>query len=225
MENYLSPLIPINPCSAEPFLCSHHNVWVNWGLWTIINSYCPLIVQALTALGNEMSLSLAPLSTSLPGSINNNVKQVLRSILIQCWPVQPLMNLGSLLIWFSRWLSINLKIWFYCMTKMKTLKHSPPPGFPSCRIPLPKCPGPIKDTCYVWGKKQQNRQHLDVLACNSANKRLFKKVLVRVWKDGIITELSTKISRSAVFASCIAGILKWLWIDTYTSPVRVVTNT
>ncbi len=29
----------------------------------------------------------------------------------------------------------------------------------------------------------------------------------RFWKDGIITELSTKISRSAVFASCIAGIL------------------
>ena len=54
----------------------------------------------------------------------------------------------------------------------------------------------IKDTCYVWGKKQQNLQLLDVLACNSAN------------KDGIITELSTKISRSAEFASCIACILK-----------------
>ncbi len=32
--------------------------------------------------------------------------------------------------------------------------------------------------------------------------------LVRFWKDGIITELWTKISRSAVFASCIARILK-----------------
>ena len=47
-------------------------------------------------------------------------------------------------------------------------------------------------------KKQQNLQLLDVLACNSAN------------KDGIITELSTKISRSAEFASCIARILKKL---------------
>ncbi len=27
----------------------------------------------------------------------------------------------------------------------------------------------LKDTCYVWGKKQQNLQLLDVLACNSAN--------------------------------------------------------
>ncbi len=35
-----------------------------------------------------------------------------------------------------------------------------------------------------------------------------QKVPVRFWKDGIITELSTKISRSAVFASCIARILK-----------------
>ncbi len=32
------------------------------------------------------------------------------------------------------------------------------------------------------------------------------KVLVRFWKDGTITELSTKISRSAVFASCIDKI-------------------
>ncbi len=108
----------------------------------------------------------------------------------------------------------------------------------------------FKDTCYVWGKSQQNLQLLDVLACNSANKPsfsnptkslfaqrsidvksaatflrqqmlllkchctfynsrpLFKKVLVRFGKDGIITELSTKISRSAVFASCTARILK-----------------
>ena len=34
-------------------------------------------------------------------------------------------------------------------------------------------------------------------------------MLVRFWKDGIITELSTKISRSAVFASGIAGILNF----------------
>ena len=40
------------------------------------------------------------------------------------------------------------------------------------------------------------------------NAPLFKKVLDRFWKDGIIRQLSTKISRSAVFASCIAGILK-----------------
>ena len=32
--------------------------------------------------------------------------------------------------------------------------------------------------------------------------------LFRFWKNGIITELSTKISNSAVFASCIARILK-----------------
>ncbi len=54
----------------------------------------------------------------------------------------------------------------------------------------------FKDTCYVLGKKQQNLQLLDILACNLAN------------KDGIITELSTKICRSAVIASCIARILK-----------------
>ena len=33
--------------------------------------------------------------------------------------------------------------------------------------------GYIKDTCYVWGKKQQNLQPLDVLVCNSANKPSF----------------------------------------------------
>ncbi len=27
----------------------------------------------------------------------------------------------------------------------------------------------FKDTCYVWGKKQQSLQLLDILACNSAN--------------------------------------------------------
>ncbi len=49
----------------------------------------------------------------------------------------------------------------------------------------------------MYEVKQQNLQLLDVLACNSA---------------GIITELSTKISRSAVFASCIARILKVVFI-------------
>ena len=42
-------------------------------------------------------------------------------------------------------------------------------------------------------KNKTNLQRMDILACNSAS---------------IITELSTKITRSAVFASCIARILK-----------------
>ncbi len=67
--------------------------------------------------------------------------------------------------------------------------------------------GPVlKDTCYVWGKKQQNLQLLDVLACNSANKSACP--ILKRWYNNRITELLTKISRSAVFASCIACILK-----------------
>ncbi len=53
-------------------------------------------------------------------------------------------------------------------------------------------------------KRQQNLQFLDILACNSANNPFVQNPT----KDGVMTELSTKISRSAVFASCMARILK-----------------
>ena len=68
----------------------------------------------------------------------------------------------------------------------------------------------IKDTFYVWGKKQQNLQLLDILACNLANKPSFQNLTKSLF--GVITELSTKISRSAVFASCIARILNTIYI-------------
>ncbi len=74
---------------------------------------------------------------------------------------------------------------------------------------------PIKDTSYVYGRKQQNLQLLDIRTCNSVNKASFKtdvtfwmsmhflqletivkKVFVGSKKDGILTEISTKISRS-----------------------------
>ncbi len=59
----------------------------------------------------------------------------------------------------------------------------------------------LKDTSYVCGKKQQNLRLLDILACNSAN------------KPCKISELSTTVSRSAVFTSCLAHILNAVFID------------
>ena len=65
------------------------------------------------------------------------------------------------------------------------------------------CLCPLRICAMYEAKKQQD---LQLMACNSET--IVHKSTCPILKDGIITELSTKISRSAVFASCIARILK-----------------
>ncbi len=58
----------------------------------------------------------------------------------------------------------------------------------------------LKDTCYTFAMYEAKNSKI----CNFWT---FWPV-IQLIPDGIITELSIKISRSAVFASCIARILK-----------------
>ena len=64
---------------------------------------------------------------------------------------------------------------------------------------------------YEAKKKQRNLQLLDIQACNSASKPSFQNrtsacPILKRWFNNRV-KLSTKLSRSAVFASCIAHIL------------------
>ncbi len=60
---------------------------------------------------------------------------------------------------------------------------------------------PLKDTSYVWGKKQQNLQLLYILASYSANKPSFHI-------NRVIDQNIQNLLFCAVFASYIASILK-----------------
>ncbi len=59
----------------------------------------------------------------------------------------------------------------------------------------------FKDTSYVWGKKQQKLQLLDILACNSANKQSFqnptKSLFAQRSIDGKSAALFTSMDRWA----------------------------
>ena len=44
----------------------------------------------------------------------------------------------------------------------------------------------VKDTCYLWCKNNKNLWRLNILACNSANKRLFCRIWKRWLKDAPI---------------------------------------
>ena len=78
----------------------------------------------------------------------------------------------------------------------------------------------LKDTFYVLGKKQQNLQLLDVLACNSANKQSFslhflqletivqksaRPILKRWYNNRVIDQ---NIKKCCICLMHIAGILK-----------------
>ena len=67
-------------------------------------------------------------------------------------------------------------------------------------VTWPKLRLDIKDTSYVWGRKQQNLQLLDILACNSAKWWSgMVSLQARIIPDGLLTELRARMSRSCRF--------------------------
>ena len=65
----------------------------------------------------------------------------------------------------------------------------------------------LKDTSYAIGKKQQNLQLLNILACNSANKLL-------LYINRVIDRNIQKLQILLVFGCCIASILKVCFLVT-----------
>ena len=122
----------------------------------------------------------------------------------ECWASTKIVNPGASLKMLSEWFIFQCVVNWINQNRIKprqsfiASRHKNYLKFISIVhiLNLHTATWKIKISSYFHarGKKQQNLQLLDILACNSA-------------KDGIITELWTKISRSAAFASCIARIL------------------